>query len=152
MTDIASFPTIRNVIESGDNIQTFTAGADITAGQVVAFNDTGVSRTVEPAVNGTTGTVAGVALYSVSSGAEVAVACRGCRCKVANGESDAAGDAGDPVQVYGTTTAGTVKAAAVTIDSTGNATIRAIVGFLIDDMVNSGTPVIDVAPGFITTA
>ena len=152
MADIASFPTIRNVLESGDNIQTFTAGAAITAGQVVAFHGTGVSRTVHPAVTGTTGTVVGVALYSVSSGAEIAVACRGCRCIVANGESDATGDAGDPVQVYGTTTPGTVKAQAVTIDSTGNATIRAIVGFLIEDMANSGTPVIEVAPGFITTA
>ena len=151
MTDIASFPTIRNVLESGDNIQSFTAGAAITAGQVVAFHGTGVSRTVHPAVNGTTGTPAGVALYSVSSGAEVAVACRGCRCKVANGESDATGDAGDPVQVYGTTTAGTVKAAAVTIDASG-AYVRAIVGYLIEDMANSGTPVIDVAPGFIYTA
>ena len=150
MTDISSFPTIRNVLESGDNIQPFTAGAAITAGQVVAFADTGVSRTVHPAVNGTTGTAVGVALYSVSSGAEVAVACRGCRCKVANGESDVAGDAGDPVQVYGTTTPGTVKVQAVTIDASGTPYVRAIVGFLLDDMVNSGTPVIDVAPGFIS--
>ena len=152
MTDIASFPTMRNVLVSGNNIQSFTAGADITAGQVVAFHGDGVSKTVHPAVNGTTGTVVGVALYSVSSGAEAAVACRGCQAKIANGESDATGDAGDPVQVYGTTTPGTVKAAAVVIDSTGNATIRAIVGFLIEDMANSGTPIIDVCPGFITTA
>lgn len=152
MTDITTFPTMRNILVAGDNIQPFTAGAAITAGQVVAFHGTGVSKTVHPAVTGTTDTPAGVALYSVSSGDECAVACRGCQCKVANGESDASGDAGDPVQVYGTTTAGTVKIAAVTIDSTNNSTIRAIVGYLLEDMANSGTPIIDVAPGYITTA
>lgn len=152
MTDITTFPTMRNILVSGDNIQPFTAGAAITAGQVVAFHGTGVSKTVHPAVTGTTDTPVGVALYSVSSGAEVAVACRGCRAKVANGESNVTGDAGDPVQVYGTTTPGTVKVAAVTIDSTNNSTIRAIVGFLLEDMANSGTPIIDVAPGYITTA
>jgi hypothetical protein len=31
MADIASFPTIRDVLVSGDNIKNFTAGAAITA-------------------------------------------------------------------------------------------------------------------------
>ena len=149
MADIASFPTIRNVLVSGDNIQDFTAGAAITAGQAVAFHGTGVDKTVHPCVTGTTGTIAGVALYSVASGAKAAVAGRGCQCKVANGESDAAGDAGDPVAGYGTTTAGTVKVAPIAAAG-ATCTLHIIVGYLLEDMANSGTPVIDVAPGYLT--
>ena len=150
MTDIAAFPTMRNILVSGDNIQPFTAGADITAGQVVAFHDTGVSKTVHPAVTGTTGTVVGVALYSVSSGAEVAVACRGCQCYVANGDDTTTGDAGDAVEVYGTTTAGTVVARTITVDASGTPYVRAIAGFMIEDMAANSTVLIDVAPGFIS--
>ena len=149
MADIASFPTMRDILESGDNIQDFTAGAAITAGQVVAFAGTGVDKTVHPAVTGSTGTPVGVALYSVDSGAKVAVACRGCHCAVANGESDAAGDAGDPVAVYGTTTAGTVKVAPIAA-SGATCTLHTIIGYLLEDMANSGTPVIEVAPGYLT--
>lgn len=149
MTDIASFPTMRNILESGDNIQNYIAGAAITAGQVVAFHDTGVAKTVHPCVTGTTGTIVGVALYSVGSGAQVAVAGRGCICKVANGESDATGDAGDPVAEYGTTTAGTVKVAPIAAAG-ATCTLHIIVGYLVEDMANSSTPLIEVAPGYLT--
>ena len=42
MTDIAAFPTIRNVLWSGNNIITMTATTAIKAGQVAAINATGV--------------------------------------------------------------------------------------------------------------
>lgn len=148
MADIASFPTIRNVLVSGDNIQPFTAGAAITAGQIVSFHGTGVSKTVHPCVTGTTTQIVGVALYSVGSGAEVAVACRGCVAYIANGESDAGLDAGDPVGGYGTTTAGTGK----TQSLTGGVAPAYIVGFALDDIGNSGTGQVDIAPGLITPA
>jgi hypothetical protein len=149
MADIASFPTIRDVLVSGDNIKNFTAGAAITAGQVVAFAGTGVDNTVHPVVTTSTGSIVGVALYSVASGAQVAVACRGCLCTVANGESDATGDAGDPVAEYGTTTAGTVKVAPIAAAG-ATCTLHKIVGYLMEDMANSSTPVIEVAPGYLT--
>lgn len=148
MADIASFPTMRNILVSGDNIQQFTAGATITAGQIVAFHGTGVSKTVQPCVTGTTTTIVGVALYSVSSGAEVAVACRGCIAYVANGESDAGLDAGDAVGGYGTTTAGTGKTQALT----GGVTPSYIVGYTLEDIGNSGTGQVDISPGIITPA
>lgn len=148
MADIAAFPTMRNILVSGDNIQSFTAGAAITAGQVVAIHGTGVTRTVHPGVTGTTGYAAGVALYTVASGAEVAVACRGCIVKVANGESDATADAGDPLAVYGTTTAGTVTALALT----GGITPTMIVGYALGDLAASGQCDCEIAPGYITPA
>jgi hypothetical protein len=68
---------------------------------------------------------------------------------VANGESDATGDAGDPVAEYGTTTAGTVKVAPIA-GSGATCTLHKIVGYLMEDMANSSTPVIEVAPGYLT--
>jgi len=130
MADIAAFPTIRNVLVQGNNIYPFTAGAAITAGQVVAFHGTGVDNTVHPAVTGTTGAVVGVALYSVGSGEEVAVAMDGCIVYVVNGKDTGDFDAGDYVQAYGTTTPGTVTALVV---SGGVAVDYAMVGMMLED-------------------
>lgn len=148
MADIASFPAIQDVLVAGDNIREFTAGAAITQGQVVAFHGTGVDMVVHPCVTGTTGYPTGVALKTVVSGGKVVVAGRGCLVKVANGESDATGDAGDPVAPYGTTTPGTVKVAPLT----GGVAPGHIAGFLMQDMAVSGTPIMEVAPGFLTPA
>ncbi len=114
MADIAAFPTVRNVLVSGDNILTFTAGAAIKAGQVVAFNATGVSDTVQACAVGTTLGIVGVALYDAASGAKVAVAGPGCVAYVVNGIQATSWDAGTFLKAYGTTTTGTVEAAALT--------------------------------------
>ena len=114
MADIAAFPTIRNVLISGDNIITYTAAAAIKAGQVVAFNATGVSDTVQACAAGTTLGIAGVALYDAALGAKVAVAGPGCVCNVVNGIQATNWDAGTFLKAYGTTTAGTVCEAAIT--------------------------------------
>ena len=130
MADIAAFPTVRNVLVNGNNITSYTAGAAITAGQVVAFHGTGVDMTVHPAVTGTTVAVVGVALYSVASGAEVAVAGPGCIVYVVNGLDGTNIDAGTYVQVYGTTTPGTVKEIVV---SGGIAVNYGLVGLMLED-------------------
>lgn len=148
MTDITAFPAIQDVLVSGDNINEYIAGAAVTKGQVVAFHGTGVSKTVHPCVTGTTDYPVGVAIKSAANGAKVKVAGRGCLCKVANGESDATGETGDPVAPYGTTTAGTVKVKALT----GGVAPGHIAGYLMEGMANSGTPIMEVAPMFVTPA
>lgn len=72
------------------------AGAAILAGQVVTFNATGVDWTVEPVDSDTslTAPCLGVALYSASQGAHVAIASVGSVVKVCEG-AGADIDAGD---------------------------------------------------------
>ena len=149
MGDIAAFPTIGNVLVAGKNIQEFTAGAAITAGQIVAFHGTGVNKTVHPAVKGTTVLIAGVALYSVDSGAKVAVGCRGCHCIVANYSDSATVDAGDPLEDNANAVGGTIGVCP--IDADGSlATLKYVAGFAIEDIGASGTGIMEVDPGFIT--
>jgi hypothetical protein len=114
MADIAAFPTVRSVLVSGDNIISYTAVAAVKAGQVVAFNATGVSDTVQACAVGTTLGIAGVAIYDAAAGAKVAVAGPGCVCNVVNGIQATSWDAGTFLKAYGTTTAGTVTLAALT--------------------------------------
>lgn len=129
MADIAAFPTVRNVLVSGDNINTYTAAAAIKAGHVVAFNATGVSDTVQACAVGTTLGIAGVALYDAALGAKVAVAGPGCICNVVNGLDGTNWDAGTFLKAYGTTTPGTVTLAALT----GGVAPLNIVGLAIDN-------------------
>ncbi len=151
MADIAAFPTVRNVLVSGDNIGTFIAGAAIKAGQVVAFHGTGVSMTVHPCAVGTTLGIVGVALYDAAIGANVAVAMAGCICNIVNGIQATNWDAGTFLKAYGTTTAGTVEAAALT----GGVAPLNIVGLAIENNTASATGTISkvlVNPGTITAA
>lgn len=95
MADTSTFPTLTNVLVSGkETVKTYTAGAAIKAGQLVAFNTTGVGQTVQPAIAGTTYTPAGVAIFDAASGAPVAVATDGAQVYVCEG-AGAAIDAGD---------------------------------------------------------
>ena len=137
MADIAAFPTVRSVLVSGDNINTYIAGAAIKAGQVVAFHGTGVSDTVHPCAVGTTLGIAGVAIYDAALGAKVAVAGPGCVCNVVNGIQATSWDAGTFLKAYGTTTAGTVTLAALT----GGVAPLDIVGLAIENntATSSGT-------------
>lgn len=148
MTDITTFPTIHDVLYDGDNIKDYTAGAAITAGQVVAIHGTGVDKTVHPAVKGTTGRPVGVALYTVASGEKVAVAGPGCRVYVANAESNVAIDAGDPLEDNDNAVGGTVSALALA----GALAIRWCVGYADDDIAVSGTGVMTVFPHMVIDA
>ncbi len=145
--DIGAFPTMHDVLKSGDNIQSFIAGADWKAGMVVAFHGTGVSNTLHPAVKGTTTMIKGVALYDVTSGGRGAVACRGCRCKVANFHDTTAMDAGDPVEDNDNAVGGTVGAATLS----GGIALQYIAGYLEEDIAGDGTGVMEVAPGTLTS-
>lgn len=151
MTAITAFPTIRNVIEAGSNILTFKAGATVKAGQVVAFEATGVSRQVIPAVKGTTGQPIGVAVYGVSSGAQVAVAMDGCLVTVANADDTTGIDAGDPLEDNIAAVGGTVSAAALS-EAGAVAVVKSLVGIALDDIAGGGTGVMKVMCGKITAA
>jgi len=146
MSDISSFPTMHDVLVAGDNIQTFTAGAAITAGQVVAFHGTGVSKTVHPAVKGTTVVPVGVALYDASSGDKVAVACRGCHVKVANYDDTTAIDAGDPLEDNDNAVGGTVGTLPISA-SGATATLHYRAGWALEDIAGGGTGIMEVDPG-----
>lgn len=151
MTDISAFPTVTDVLHSGDNIQSFTCGADVKASQVVAFHGTGVSKTLHPAIAGTTGTIYGVALYDASSGDEVAVAGRGCIVKVANADDGTGIDAGDPCQDNDNAVGGTVSAATL-VDAGVVAVVKIVAGFAIEDIAGDATGLMEVAPQYLTSA
>jgi len=151
----ATWPTgIRRVLISGKNLQQFTAGDTISAGQVVAIHGTGptTARTVQACVNGTTATIVGVALFNAASGAEVTVACRGCIAYVVNGIDNENVEAGDVM--IAATTAGTVrlKAPAAGVVTPAN---NMYVGFAIENITAAAAGqqlACDIAPGYLTTA
>lgn len=153
MADIATFPTIRNVLVDGDNLKSYTVGGTIAvkAGMVLAFHGTGVSKTVQAAVKGTTVIPMGVALFDAAVGDEVTVAGRGCRVYVANAESDVAIDAGDPLEDNDNAIGGTVSAAPLVVAGVV-AVVKYIVGFAVDDIAVSSTGICDVAPQIMTAA
>lgn len=146
--DISAFPTIRNVLISGDNINTYTAGEDIKAGQVVAFADDGVSWTVHPAIKATTAMPIGVALYSVDSGEEIAVAGPGCIVNVANFHDTTTIDAGDGLEPNDNAVGGTVN----TLALLGSLAILYVIGYAVEDIGASGTGAMLVNPHVVIDA
>lgn len=150
MADIAAFPTIRNVLVTGDNIVSYTAGAIIVAGQVVAIHGTGVSQTVHPAVKGTTDTPVGVALYGCASGAKIAVAGPGCRVYCAQADDTATIDAGDYLEDNDNAVGGTVSVAA-RMDAGVVSVLKFCVGVAEDDIAASGTGIVRLICGPITS-
>jgi len=151
MANDSVWPTagLRNIIISGNNIQQFTAGSTIKAGNVVAFHGTGVDNTVWAAIVGTTYTCVGIALFDAASGSLVSVACRGCVAYGVNGKDNASIDAGDPVTPA--TTPGTVSTKALT----GGVAPGPIVGYAFEDAANYTDGLkfaIDIAPSYLTPA
>lgn len=151
MADLATFPTVTDVLYSGDNIGSFTAGVAISAGQVVGFVATGVDFTVRP-LNATAGDmVVGVALYSASANTKVAVAMGGCIVKVQNFDDTTAIDAGHWVEVNDAAALGTVNESLITASGGATATLNPnVVGFLLSDMAGNGTAYCFLAPQTIT--
>lgn len=139
MADISAFPTIRQVLWSGKNIHKFTATQAVKAGQVVAFAATGVSGAVNPALKATTGQPIGVALYDAAAGKDVAVACNGCICYVANFSTTVAIDAGDLLYDDDCAVGGTVCLVPVQAGGTVTGLVQYLVGIAIDDIAASGT-------------
>jgi len=135
MTDITAFPTMHDVLVSGDNILNLTAGATIVAGQVVGAHGTGVSGEVIPNVGATP--AVGVALYDAASGAAVAVAGPGCVVNLVNEDDTSVIDAGTWVTAANNAVGGTVVAI-VAADE--------VVGFTIDDIAGAGSGKVMLAP------
>ena len=78
---------------------TFKAASAILAGQIVAFADSGASRTVAPATSSLSAPI-GVAAHSqATTGGDVTVLMQGCVCKVMLSADDGTADAGDWIGV-----------------------------------------------------
>lgn len=77
-----------DVLVSGDNVDSYTAGAALTAGEPVAQ-----SGDYEVTASGNGGPFTGVAAYDVASGEEVPVIKRDCEARVEAAEALSAGDA-----------------------------------------------------------
>ena len=144
MADTDAFPEIKQVLHNDGPTYGFTAGADILAGQVVAYATTGVSMTVIPAVAGTTAEPIGVAIIPAAEDAPVTVALVGSIVTVCEGAGVAI-DAGDPVADDDNTLGGCVKTAVT--DATGYR-----IGIALDDIAANGTGKILVQPQIITKA
>ncbi|WP_440952039.1 capsid cement protein [Methanococcoides sp. FTZ1] len=142
MADTGTWITISKVLDSGDNLQTFTAGADIKAGMVVAGHGTGVSDTVHPCVAGTTAFPIGVAIEDAASGAPVTVACVGCVCYVREGTGNAI-DAWSTVSDDDAAATGCIKTAVTTAEGFA-------IGVTIDDIAANGSGRIMILPQLIS--
>ena len=75
-------------------VMTFTATAEVLAGQIVSHHATGVTRAVIPATSSTSGPI-GVALHTAAAGAKCAVAMNGSVVKIMLSADNGTADAGD---------------------------------------------------------
>jgi hypothetical protein len=160
MTDISSFPTIKNVVK-GDSgtIINGKAGETISAGQVVGIAATGVSDTYV-AMDETTGErPIGVAIFDATSGDRLSIASFGCIAKVANADDTSAIDAGSLVETNDNSVKGTVSEvspradlASAVIDATNDTTIDGhhnVIGMALEDIAGDSEGYILVAPQLI---
>jgi hypothetical protein len=138
MADITPFPTIRNVLFSGKNVQKFTATSAISAGMVVSPAAAGASGAVIPAIKGTTIQPIGVAIYDIGAGALGAIAMDGCIVYVANAESNVDIDAGDVLEHNDNVVGGTVSTAAITVAGAVGA-IQHQIGIAMEPILRSTT-------------
>ena len=113
MTDIGAFPTLHDILISGDNIYSMTAGETIVAGQVVGIAASGASNTVVCMDNTSGEHALGVALHGASSTGKVAVAGVGCVCTCVNADDTTTIEAGDWVMQNANAVLGTVSAFSV---------------------------------------
>jgi hypothetical protein len=138
MADISAFPTITPVEGNDGDVFTYNAGAAITAGMVVCFNATGVSREVVKCV-ATAGTwPIGIAITSASAANQkIAVQTSGY-AQVANADDTTGIDTGDWLEMNDCAVGGTVSAAPITA-SGATATPHWCVGMAVDDIAGGGT-------------
>ena len=135
MADISTFPTIHNVLITGDNTRTFTATEAVSAGMVVGYAATGVSNAVVP-LNATAGEQPiGVAMYDAGAGSLVAVCMNGCEVVVANYDDTTGIDAGDHLALNDNAVGGTVGAAALGIQTAD----VYYLGIALEDIAGAGT-------------
>ena len=121
-------------------VLSFKAASAILAGQIVAFADTGVSRTVAPATS-SLGAPIGVALYSqATAGQLVAVAMQGSVVKVMLSADDGTADAGDWIGVSTVAGMGIVRDPAIQAHDTIVGLQNAI-GLALDDITAGASTV-----------
>jgi hypothetical protein len=136
MGNIATFPTISNVLFNGDNVITLTATNAVTAGMVVEIDADGVSGAVNAAIAEAASKPIGVAITSAGAGDEVSVATYGCVVYVANADDTATADAGTYVVTNANAVGGTVSTELAVGDLE---TPQQIVGMLLEGMTAGGT-------------
>jgi hypothetical protein len=151
MGAIAAWVTMRDVLKSGKNIALFTATTAVKAGQVVAYNATGVSNAVEAAVSATTARPIGVALYDAGVGVLVAVALDGCVVMVANSDDATTIDAGDMIQASANAVGGFVDTCPITTAGAVPVLYETI-GIMLDDVAASGQGRMLISADLSTTA
>jgi hypothetical protein len=134
MGDVATFPTIRNVLVYGDNIVQFTATTAVKAGMVVGINATGVAMAVDKCVTTAGEMPVGVALHDAGAGALVEVAMYGCVVYVVNALDGTNIDAGSWLETNDNAIGGTVSAVAVAA-SGSNVVVPhyGVIGIALDD-------------------
>ena len=136
MSDISTFPTIQNVLYSGDNIIEMIAEEAITKGQLVGYAATTLS--VIPI--GDDEEAIGVAITTATITNKVLIALTGCICYVANSDDATAIDAGAYCQ--GGSLDGTVTAF-----TAGTETVIEMAGIAIGDIAANGTGLMLISPG-----
>lgn len=140
MADIAAFPTLKNILYSGNNTFTLTATTAVKAGQVVAGNDTGVSMAVDMAVGAAGSRSIGVALFDAAAGAEVTVAGPGCIVYIVNADDAATIDAWSYLEPSTNAVGGTVAAVAVAAIAGAVGTNHLdVIGIALEDNVGTAT-------------
>ncbi len=152
MADISTFPTMHDVLVSGDNLLDKEAGEDLKAGQVVCHAATGDGKAY--AADATSGErTIGVVLYNVSSGLRAAIASIGCQVKVANADASTGIDAGDYVEQNDNTVKGTVSAASEAASGSAVAISHfGLVGMAMEDIAGGGTGKVLITLGSLTQA
>lgn len=86
MADIAAFPTLHNVLVTGNNLQTYRAGEDMKAGQVVGFDISEITEVII-VMHAVTGENAiGVLIFDVLQGDLGTVAEIGCVVNMVNAD------------------------------------------------------------------
>jgi len=159
MTDISTYPTIAQVLVEGNNLHRFIAGEDLTAGQVVGFAATGVSKTVV-AMDATAGEQpVGVVIFDADSGDLCTVACRGCWVKVAAADDTTGIDAGNLVEWNDNAVKGCVSEFApradlgsCTIDASDDTTVDGStwkIGQAMEDIAGGSYGIIEVDPQLV---
>lgn len=137
MSDISTFPTIQNVLYSGDNIIELIAEEAITKGNVVGFAAT--SKSVIPTT--AEEDMIGVAVETQATvGGKIRIALTGCICYVANSDSQTDIDAG--AYLKSGVLDGTVTAFTVT-----HSDVYTMIGIAVDDILQDATGLMLIQPG-----
>lgn len=154
MADRTTFPTIKNVLIGGNNVQNFTVGATVVkAGQVVAISASGLDLTVVPAIAESGECPIGVAITGAAIGGQVGVAMAGCLAYVTNYDDTATVDAGHWVMTNDAALGGAVEEASLAASGGATATIQPyVIGRLVTDMAAAGNAILYVLPSVITRA